>query len=126
MMTSILQVALGGSIGAVARFTAGLGVARLFGAQAVPMATLGVNVIGCFLMGLLFVYLTERNMMQLSPVLLTGILGGFTTFSAFSLDAYAMLDRGQGGLALLYVGATVALSLGALAAGVALMRGVLA
>ncbi|WP_296420200.1 fluoride efflux transporter CrcB [Pseudooctadecabacter sp.] len=123
MFTTVLQVALGGAIGAAARF--GVGVA-LFRPGAFPVAVLSVNVIGSFLMGLAVVYLGQKTPGSLTPFLMTGVLGGFTTFSAFSLEAYTLFERGEIGQAALYVALSVILSLAALVAGVFIMRGVLA
>jgi len=123
MFTTVLQVALGGAIGAAARF--GVGVA-LFRPGAFPVAVLSVNVIGSFLMGLAVVYLGQKALGSLNPFLMTGVLGGFTTFSAFSLEAYTLFERGEIGQAALYVALSVILSLAALVAGVLTMRGVLA
>ena len=119
MMTSVFQVALGGALGASARYGVNLGAARMFG-PAFPWATLAVNVAGSFLMGLLAASLGRES--AWAPLLLTGVLGGFTTFSAFSLDAVALWQKGQGGMAALYVAASVILSLAALVAGLALGR----
>lgn len=123
MFTTVLQVALGGAIGAAARF--GVGVA-LFRPGAFPVAVLSVNVIGSFLMGLAVVYLGQKALGHLNPFLMTGVLGGFTTFSAFSLEAYTLFERGEIGQAALYVALSVILSLAALVAGVFIMKGVLA
>ena len=89
-----------------------------------PLGTIAVNVIGSFAMGVLFVALTSRT--QLSPLLMTGVLGGFTTFSAFSLDTLALWERGQAGLAVTYVILSVAASLLAVFAGLAIGRSILA
>lgn len=124
MMTNFLSVAAGGAIGASARYAVNLTALRLFGAG-FPVATLGVNVLGSFLMGLLAVALAERGG-ALSPFLLTGVLGGFTTFSAFSLDTLALWERGQAGLAVTYVILSVAASLLAVFAGLAIGRSILA
>jgi fluoride exporter len=121
MLTTLLQVALGGAIGAVARYLTSLGAVRLMGAG-FPWGTLAVNVLGSFLMGLLVVLLAQKDATRLAPFLLTGILGGFTTFSAFSLDALAMYERGETMLAGFYVGASVILSLSALAVAMVLAR----
>ncbi|MDZ7905617.1 MAG: CrcB family protein [Cypionkella sp.] len=115
MMTTIFQVALGGAIGSVLRFLTVTAVGA-------PMATLVVNVLGSFAMGVLFVLLTARA--GLSPFLMTGVLGGFTTFSAFSLDALKLWQSGQALPALAYVGASVLLSLAAVALGAALAKGI--
>lgn len=107
------------------RFGAGLGLARLQGGS-FPLAVLPVNVLGSFLMGLLFVWSMERGMAHLSPFLMTGIIGGFTTFSAFSLDAFVLWENGLPVQAAAYVALSVLLSIGGLALGVWLARGVFA
>ena len=123
MISTMFQVALGGAIGAAARF--GLGVA-LMRPGGFPIGVLSANVIGSFLMGLLVVYLGQRMLGDWTPFLLTGVLGGFTTFSAFSLEAFTLFERGAVGQAALYVGLSVGLSLAALVAGAFLMRAILA
>ena len=83
-----------------------------------------VNVAGSFLMGALVGVLAHMGGTRPAPFLMTGVLGGFTTFSAFSLDALTLWERGQAGQASAYVLGSVALSLVAIMAGLALMRGV--
>lgn len=124
MMMTFLSVALGGAIGASARFAVNLAAARLFG-MGFPVGTLCVNVLGSFAMGVLAVLLLDRAS-PLAPFLLTGVLGGFTTFSAFSLDTLMLWERGQPGPALVYVILSVAASLLAVFAGLALGRSILA
>ena len=121
MIPTVIQVALGGAVGASLRYGANLGIGRLLGA-AFPWHTLAVNVIGSALMGGLMVLLAHRGQQQLAPFLMTGILGGFTTFSAFSLDAATLWTRGEAGLALVYVAVSVGLSLAAIAVGLWLGR----
>lgn len=121
-MTAVLQVALGGAIGAVLRYLAGIGVLRLFGPTPLPLGVLAVNVAGSLLMGLFVVAAAQRGLTHLSPLVATGILGGFTTFSAFSLEAVTLYERGAPGLAAVYVIANVTLSIAALFAGMALAR----
>lgn len=116
MFSTLAQVALGGAIGSVLRFLS----VQAVGA---PLATLVVNVVGSFVMGVLFVVLSSR--LHLAPLLMAGVLGGFTTFSAFSLDALKLWQGGQTSLAALYIAATVALSLAAVALGAALAKGAL-
>jgi CrcB protein len=113
MLSTLLQVAAGGALGAGARYLVNVGAMRLIG-SGFPWATLFVNVTGSFLMGLLVVLLVRLGGNALAPFLMTGVLGGFTTFSAFSLDAARLWERGDGGLALAYVAGSVVLSLGAL------------
>jgi len=124
MFTTLIQVALGGAIGASARYLTNVGAMRLFG-PGFPWGTALVNVIGSFLMGVLVVVLAERFGNRLAPFLMTGVLGGFTTFSAFSLDAVTLWQRGEGAIAGLYVIGSVALSILALVAGLALTRSML-
>lgn len=119
-------MAAGGAIGAAARYATGVGVARVFGVTGFPLGVLTVNVVGSFLMGVLVVWLARRGLTHLTPFLLTGILGGFTTFSAFSLEAVTLFERGQVGQAALYVLLSVVLSIAGLVAGLWLMRSVLA
>ncbi len=116
MILTLAQVALGGAIGSVLRY---LTVA----AVGAPWGTALVNVLGSFVMGVLFVTLAGRA--GLSPLLMTGILGGFTTFSAFSLDAASLWQSGQIPQAALYVALSVGLSLLAVALGAALAKGAL-
>jgi len=126
MMTAVLQVALGGAIGAVLRYLSGIGLVRAFGITAFPVGVITVNVIGSFLMGVFVVAAAQRGLTHLSPLIMTGVLGGFTTFSAFSLEAVTLYERGAMGLAAAYVLASVGLSIGGLFAGVWLARGVFA
>lgn len=121
MITTLFQVALGGAIGAALRYLTNVSALRLFG-PGFPVATLIVNVAGSFLMGVLVVVLARKGGNHLAPFLMTGILGGFTTFSAFSLDALTLWERGQAASAFTYVAASVLLSLAAIAAGLALAR----
>jgi CrcB protein len=121
--STLMLVALGGALGALARHGAGLAAVRIMGAG-FPWGTLAVNVAGSFLIGLLSVWLAARGLGRLSPLLLTGFLGGFTTFSAFSLDVLRLWEAGEALPAAVYVAASVGLSLVAVAAGVALARGI--
>ncbi|QFS81522.1 Putative fluoride ion transporter CrcB [Roseivivax sp. THAF40] len=123
MMTTLLQVALGGALGAVARYLTGLAALRAMG-HGFPWGTLTVNVAGSFLMGVLVVMLAHLGGTRFAPLLMTGFLGGFTTFSAFSLDAVTLYERGALGAAAGYVAASVILSLAALAAGLFLARSI--
>jgi CrcB protein len=122
MIWTLTQVALGGAIGSVARFACVTGATRLFG-TGFPLGTLFVNVLGSFAMGLVFVWLSERELLRHAPLLMAGVLGGFTTFSAFSLDALKLWEAGAHGALLVYVLGSVILSVLALWAGVMMMRG---
>jgi CrcB protein len=117
-------VALGGAIGASGRHLVNLLTLRLFG-SGFPAGTLAVNVGGGFLMGCLAGFLALRASgggQSLRLFLGTGILGGFTTFSAFSLDAVSLWQRGDLAAASAYVLASVLFSILALLAGVSLVR----
>lgn len=125
MFFNLIQVAIGGAIGSVLRFLVNVGALRAFGA-AYPAGTLAVNVVGSFAMGVLAEGLARRGAMHLAPLLMTGVLGGFTTFSAFSLDTLVLWERGQTAAALGYVALSLVLSIAALWAGLVLARGILA
>ena len=124
MFTPLLSVALGGALGASGRYLVNVATMRAFG-PGFPVGTITVNVLGSFLMGVLVVVLAKKGNAY-APLLMTGMLGGFTTFSAFSLDALTLFERGQVGSAALYVGLTLALTLGAIVLGVFLTRMVMA
>jgi len=114
---TIFYVAIGGAIGAVIRYLVVLGVSF-------PMGTLAVNVIGSFLMGLAFVWLMAKGMDRVMLLLMTGVLGGFTTFSAFSLDVLRLVEDGRISGAVLYVAGSVLLSLVAIFVAVSIARAV--
>ena len=118
-----LIVFLGGGIGAALRHGVNLAAARLAGTD-FPYGTLTINVLGSLAMGLIAAYFAFRGdaSQHWRLFLTTGILGGFTTFSAFSLDVALLYERGELGLAALYVAASVAVSIAALFAGFALVR----
>lgn len=126
MISTLSLVALGGAIGASLRWLWGVGLFRLTGHTEFPLAILGANILGSFLMGVFVVAAAHRGLTHLSPFVMTGLLGGFTTFSAFSLETMALVERGQIGSAMLYVGLSVGLSVGGLALGLVLARGVFA
>jgi CrcB protein len=112
----VLAVALGGAVGALARY----GAQRLWPAEGIdfPWTVLGVNLLGCALIGVLMVLVTERGPVHhlWRPLLGTGVLGGFTTFSTYSVDLQRQLADGRVGPALGYgagtlVGAVLAVGL---------------
>jgi CrcB protein len=123
-MMPLLAVAVGGALGSVARYLVVGQVTRWLG-LAFPWGTLTVNVVGGFIIGLLAEAMALK--WPVSPemrlFLITGILGGFTTFSAFSLEVVALVERGALAGALFYIVMSVALSVGAVFAGLALIRG---
>jgi CrcB protein len=116
-------VFLGGGLGAALRHGVNVAVARLLG-TAFPYATMIENVSGSLVMGLLAGYFAFRSGpgQHWQLFLTTGILGGYTTFSTFSLDAVLLYERGALGLSALYIVASAALSIICLVAGLALAR----
>jgi CrcB protein len=126
-MRLFLLASAGGAIGAGARYLVGILSAGWLG-LAFPWGTLFVNVLGSFLMGVVVEAVALRcgGSAELRTFLATGILGGFTTFSAFSLEVVALAERKLPGLAVVYVFASVVLSVAALVAGTALARSVCA
>jgi len=124
-MTKLLLVFLGSGIGGAARYGVNVWSLKAFGAG-FPAGTLIVNVVGGLAMGLIAGWLAFRAAapwsQDLRLFLTTGILGGFTTFSAFSLDAVTLIERGDYGTAALYVVLSVVLSIAAVAVGLAVIR----
>ena len=118
-----LIVFLGGGVGAALRHGINIATARTLG-TAFPYATLLINISGSFIMGLVAAYFAFKGdaSQHWRLFLTTGILGGYTTFSAFSLDAALLYERGEIGMAALYVIASVAISIAGLFAGLALVR----
>lgn len=118
-----LIVFLGGGIGAALRHAFNLAFARLLG-TAFPYATLFENVSGSIAMGMLVAFFAFKSGIpqHWQLFLTTGILGGYTTFSTFSLDVALLYERGELALAALYVAMSVALSIGGLFAGLVVVR----
>ncbi len=116
-------IAIGGALGAICRYLLCHAV-NITCCITFPIATLTVNLLGGFVMGLLTGYMTYKGMLPLNlkAFLVTGLLGGFTTFSAFSLDFVLLIEKGKWAHALLYALASVSLSILALLGGIALMR----
>jgi fluoride exporter len=125
-MLQALLVFIGGGLGALGRWGFGLGATRLWG-SAWPWGTFGVNVIGGFAMGLVLGHLMKSGAMAPQNdnwrlFLATGVLGGFTTFSAFSIETARMIEAGHWTNAGIYSLASVMLSVVAVFAGMALSR----
>ena len=118
-----LLVFVGGGLGSTLRHVVNVLIARMLG-TAFPYHTFIINITGSTVMGLIAGYLAFKGEAS-QPwrlFLMTGVLGGYTTFSAFSLDAVLLYERGETGLALFYVLGSVVLSIAGLFAGLALMR----
>jgi len=122
-MNGLLYVALGGALGASGRHLLGIATLKAFGPD-YPYGTIAVNIIGGFLMGVLAGWLALKvsGGDNLRLFLGVGLLGGFTTFSAFSLDAVIMYEKKAYGALMSYVGGSVILSIGALMIGLILAR----
>ena len=110
---TFLMVTVAGAAGVAARY----GISNLFHGDLLPWATVGINVVGSFLLGLLIVMPLAWVDPQARVVLGVGFLGGFTTFSTFSVQALVDFDAGEPGRALLYIAASVLLGLAAAAVG---------
>lgn len=121
MISTVVQIALGGALGAAARYLVGVAVLRAAG-PGFPLGVLTVNVVGSFLMGLFVVAAAQKGLTHWGPFVMTGVLGGFTTFSAFSLEAYTLYERGLAGQAAAYVVMSVVVSIAGLIAGIWLGR----
>jgi len=119
-----LIVFLGAGIGGALRHGVNVAAARMFG-YGFPLGTMIVNVLGSFLIGVLAGWFALRtgSSQHLRLFLTTGLLGGFTTFSAFSLDTALLIERNEPFAAAAYVVASVVLALGGLFLGLALFRG---
>ena len=126
MVKMLLAVAAGGAAGAVGRYLVMSGVGHLFG-SGFPLGTIVVNVLGSFALGVL----VELSALAWSPapelraLLVVGVLGAFTTFSTFSMDAVLLFERGNLGLAALYIVSSVVLSIAAFFAALLLLRSLL-
>ncbi len=125
-MYHLLLVAAGGAIGASFRHLSNMTAIRILGTD-FPWGTAFVNIVGSFLMGLFIEALARRfgvsNEVRLFVA--TGLLGGFTTFSSFSLDAVVLFERGATGTAFLYVAGSVLVGIAALFAGLALGKAII-
>jgi CrcB protein len=119
---SYLLIFLGGGVGSALRHAVNRAALTLLG-PGFPVGTLLVNVIGSAMMGIFASWLAARGEADQVRLFLTvGLLGGFTTFSAFSLDTVALWQRGEQGAALIYITASVGLSIIGLVLGLALAR----
>lgn len=119
------MIFIGAGIGGVLRNAVNMAAMRTFG-MGFPIGTMFINVLGSFLIGCIAGWLTFKAghawAVHAKLFIITGVLGGFTTFSSFSLDTALLVERGEMGLAALYVGGSVAISLAAVFGGLALMR----
>lgn len=118
----VLSIAAGGALGSVLRYFAARVALQMFG-TGFPYGTLYVNVVGSFVMGVLIALFAHSTTSQeFRAFLVIGVLGGFTTFSTFSLDVATLYERGDLSLAALYIALSLILSLGGIFAGMFIVR----
>ena len=123
-LLNLMYVAVGGAVGAMARFTVSEYIAR-FNATGFPFGTFAVNVLGSLMLGAwiaVVATMAPSKVKDLHLLLAVGFLGGFTTFSAFSMDAFMLVERGLHGQAFFYVFGSVVLSVLALVGGMWLVK----
>ena len=123
MLNTYLATAFGGALGAVSRYRLSTAVER-FNGGSFPMGTFAVNLLGSFLIGMLFILFAEKMALaeQWRPVLVIGFLGAMTTFSTFSLDALLLFQQGHYNTALFYILSSVVVCLFAAFAGMQVSR----
>jgi len=123
VMREILLVAVGGAFGSVLRYYVGVWGVRIAG-TGFPWGTLTVNLVGSFVIGVVVEMIVRKfdGSPALRLLLMTGVLGGFTTFSSFALDTVSLFERGALGLAITYVAISLVASLAAVFAGLSLVR----
>ena len=122
---TLFYIALGGSIGSVLRHLVTTQTSHLLG-NSYPYGTMIVNILGSLLMGLFIGYLVKTlpHSMEIRSFFAVGVLGGFTTFSAFSLDAVNMIERGQMSSAAIYIALSVILSIVSLFLGLQIIKNI--
>ncbi len=121
----LIWIAIGGAAGSVSRYLLG-GVVQRASAAAFPVGTLAVNVIGCFLIGVLVQHYMNMTSPVMRATLIAGFCGGFTTFSAFGIETAALIEGGAYGKAAAYIVMSVSLSILAIFGGMAASRAVTA
>jgi fluoride exporter len=122
-MWTYLAIAIGGALGCWARYAQTALVQRVYG-RGFPVATLSINVIGSFLMGFLFIATLERHTVPpfVRVGILTGVLGGYTTFSTFEMESLLLVEEGESLKAALYMVLSVALGFAAAFGGASIAR----
>ena len=125
MVKELILVASGGAIGVSLRHLWGMMFKALLGPTEVPLAIMAANILGSFLMGAFVSLAAHKGLAHFNPFIAIGLLGGFTTFSSFSLEAVRLVEAGQYGHVALYVALSVFVSIAALMAGLWAVREVL-
>jgi CrcB protein len=122
-MRALLAIAVGGTLGCWARYGMTILVQTIYGRD-FPYATLSINVLGSFLMGFLFIETLERLTVSayIRTGILTGFIGGFTTFSTFAMETLLLAEQGEGGKSILYVALSLVLGLMAAVGGAYIAR----
>ena len=118
LLKSIIFVGLGGAVGSVARFLLSYGIGKYY-AQPFPLATFITNLLGCFLIGMLYGYSIKNNLGNgyFNFLLITGFCGGFTTFSSFALENYNLLQNNHQITAYIYMASSIILTITAVGLG---------
>jgi len=108
-MKTLLLIGLGGGLGAIARYLLSVGILQLTPGWRFPTGTFAVNLLGCLVAGILLGVMAKQGQFseEARVFLFVGLLGGFTTFSAFGVETVALLQRGEPGIAALYVSLSV-------------------
>jgi fluoride exporter len=123
-MTTALYVALFGAAGSLCRWLMSAAVQRVFGHR-IPAGTFAVNILGSLAIGVVMAYFASRGAdSRLRVAMVTGFLGGFTTYSAFAYESWALFEQRTPGAAVLYIVLTIGCCLAACAAGVAIGRAI--
>lgn len=119
-MKHIFIIAIAGACGALCRY----GLLQAIGSRWFPWGTFAINVLGSCVMGVAYVIISEKGLVSpdMKPLFMTGFLGAFTTFSAFSFEAWLLIERGAVLHALSYIAASALLCVAALACGVVMAR----
>ena len=121
-MADVFYVGIGGFLGTVVRYLTYICVSRYF-AFAFPLATLVVNIVGCFALGMISAFAERQSISpQILPMISVGVIGGFTTFSAFGMETVSLWKNAYAPLALINIGANLILGLGAVMLGHSLAK----